>query len=196
MALTGIAAAVMNTEPSSFRKLLRNAVVAKVGAAGASYSAFGIASLVGTAGTGTAIGTLSGAAAQSATLAWLGFGSMAVGAFVLPTVMVAGGFLLLKVWKGKARHPESLSANEREIVSACLGMAVGLREQADSGETPSKEEMVIVVRGALEPVAQRVTEYMGSEDYAALRMRSRVRLRRRARRLGLRVETAERWCDG
>ena len=103
---------------------------------------------------------------------------MAVGTFVLLPVMVAGGVLLLKVWKGKARHPESLSANEREIVSACLGMAVGLREQADSGETPSKEEVVIVVRGALEPVVQRVTEYMESEDYVALRMRSRVRLRR------------------
>ena len=109
--LTGVAAAVMNAEPRSLRKLVANAVVAKVGAAGASYGAFGVASLIGTAQTGTAIGTLSGAAANSATLAWLGFGSMAVGTFVLPAVMVAGGFLLLKVWKGKARQPDSLSAN-------------------------------------------------------------------------------------
>ena len=192
--LVGLAAAVMNAEPRSVRKLLANAVVAKVGAAGATYGAFGLASLIGTAGTGTAIGTLSGAAANSATLAWLGFGSMAVAKFVLPAVMVAGGVVLLKVWQGKARLPESLSADEREIVSACIGMAVGLREQADSGQLPSKAEMTAVLREALGPVAQRLAPYMDSEDFGALRMRSRLRLRRLARRLDRRIGSARRWC--
>ena len=185
----------MNAEPRSVRKLVANALVAKVGAAGASYGAFGLASLVGTAGTGTAIGTLSGAAANSATLAWLGFGSMAFGAFVLPAVMVAGGFVLLKAWKGKARQPDSLSAREREMVSACMGMAVALREQADSGELPSKAEMGVVLREALAPVADRLAEYMESAEFAALRVRSRLRLRRLERRLRDRIETAAAWCD-
>ena len=193
--LTGVPAAVMNAEPRSLRKLVANAVVAKVGAAGASYGAFGVASLIGTAQTGTAIGTLSGAAANSATLAWLGFGSMAVGTVVLPAVMVAGGFLLLNVWKGKARQPDSLSANEREIVSACMGMAVGLREQADSGEVPSKAEMAVVAGEALHPLSQRLAAYTDSDDFGTLRMRSRMRLRRLASRLDRLSEAAAAWCD-
>ena len=194
--LVGVVAAVMNAEPRSFRKLLASAAVAKVGAAGASYGVFGLASLFGTASTGTAIGTLSGAAAESATLAWLGFGSMATGgALIVPAVMVAGGYVLLKVWRGKARQPESLSANERENVSACMGMAVALREQADSVQLPSKAVMTIVVREALLPVAKRLAEYKGSEDFAALRIRSRLRLRHLARRLDGRIEAARIWCD-
>ncbi|MCY4641256.1 MAG: hypothetical protein OXC41_00940, partial [Gammaproteobacteria bacterium] len=43
--------------------------------AGASASTFGLVGLLGTASTGTAISSLSGAAATNATLAWLGGGS-------------------------------------------------------------------------------------------------------------------------
>ena len=194
--LFGVGAAVMNADPRSFRKLLANAAVAKVGAAGASYGAFGLASLFGTASTGTAIGTLSGAAAESATLAWLGFGSMATGGtLIVPAVMVAGGYVLIKVWNGKAREQESLSANEREIVSACMGMAVEMRKQVNSGQLLSRAVITIVVREALLPIAQRLAEYKESEDFATLRIRSRLRLRRLARRLDRRIETAKMWCD-
>ncbi len=41
----------------------------------------GAVTMCGTASTGTAISTLSGAAAKSATLAWLGGGSLAAGGF-------------------------------------------------------------------------------------------------------------------
>lgn len=64
--------------------------------AAAAYSgAFGLAALVGTASTGTAIGTLSGAAATNATLAWLGGGALAAGGggMALGT-LVLGGFAL------------------------------------------------------------------------------------------------------
>lgn len=83
--------------------------------------------------------------------------------------------------RGAARPPASLSANEREIVSAGMGMAVALREQANSDQLPSKAEMTVVVRDALLPVARRLEEYGESEDYTALRLRSRLRLRRLAR---------------
>ncbi|MEP0801505.1 hypothetical protein [Funiculus sociatus] len=78
-----------------------------VGAAAAGYSgAMGLATSVGVASTGTLIGSLSGAAAWNATLAWLGGGSlaaggggMALGSIVLggitvgPAVLI-GGFVL------------------------------------------------------------------------------------------------------
>lgn len=56
------------------------------------YSA---SSAVGIAKTGTAISTLSGAAKTSATAAWLGFGSMKVGMFMMNAFPVIGGLLIL-----------------------------------------------------------------------------------------------------
>ncbi len=82
---------------------VRNALLAGAGAGKA--AAMG-ASLFGVASTGTAIGSLSGAAATNATLAWLGGGSlaaggggMALGSVVLGGVVAApilavGGFVL------------------------------------------------------------------------------------------------------
>lgn len=80
---------------------------AAVGAATVGYSgAMGLATSVGVASTGTAIGSLSGAAAWNATLAWLGGGSlaaggggMALGSVVLGGITVGpavlfGGFVL------------------------------------------------------------------------------------------------------
>jgi hypothetical protein len=80
---------------------------AAAGAATVGYSgAMGLATSVGAASTGTAIGSLSGAAAWNATLAWLGGGSlaaggggMALGSVVLGGITVGpavlfGGFVL------------------------------------------------------------------------------------------------------
>ncbi|MDV3348081.1 hypothetical protein QGP82_05230 [Leptothoe sp. LEGE 181152] len=53
------------------------------------------ANAVGVAGTGTAIGTLHGAAHASATAAWVGFGSMQLGMFVMGTLPIVGGLLIL-----------------------------------------------------------------------------------------------------
>lgn len=58
-------------------------------------AAMGIAGLVGTASTGVAIGTLSGVAAQNATLAWLGGGALsASGAGVAGGMVVLGGIAI------------------------------------------------------------------------------------------------------
>jgi len=56
----------------------------------AGIAAYGCASMLGTASTGTAIATLSGAAAESATLAWFGGGTLAAG-----EKSMAGGVLVL-----------------------------------------------------------------------------------------------------
>ena len=71
--------------------------LSRSGAAGVATAA-GVYSLVGalgTASTGTAIGALSGAAAKSATLAWLGGGSVAAGGGgVAAGTMVLGGLVV------------------------------------------------------------------------------------------------------
>lgn len=50
-----------------------------LGGATLAAGAYGLAGLIGTASTGTAIGSLSGAAASNATLAWLGGGTLSAG---------------------------------------------------------------------------------------------------------------------
>jgi stage V sporulation protein K len=53
------------------------------------------ANTIGVAKTGTAISSLSGAAHTSATAAWIGFGSMKVGMFMMSVLPVIGGLILL-----------------------------------------------------------------------------------------------------
>ncbi|WP_147162552.1 hypothetical protein [Pararhodospirillum oryzae] len=69
------------------------AVSAAAGAGAGAITAFGAyggTMMLASAGTGTAIGTLSGAAATNATLAWLGGGTLAAGGYG-----IAGGTLVL-----------------------------------------------------------------------------------------------------
>lgn len=106
-----------------------------IGAATAGYGgAMGLATSVGVASTGTLIGSLSGAAATNATLAWLGGGSlaaggggMALGSLVLggitvgPAVLI-GGFVL-------AGEGEKALTKAREY-EAEVNLAIAKIEQA------------------------------------------------------------------
>lgn len=69
--------------------------IAALGSGGlAGMAAYGGVGALATASTGTAIGTLSGAAATNATLAWLGGGSLATGGFGMAGgTMVLGGIV-------------------------------------------------------------------------------------------------------
>jgi hypothetical protein len=80
----------------TMKELTTGGVTAISSGALAGAAAYGSVSLLATASTGTAIGTLSGATATNATLAWLGGGSlaaggggMAVGAVVLGGIVAA-----------------------------------------------------------------------------------------------------------
>lgn len=98
--------------------------IAKSGAAGVATATgvYGMVGVFGTASTGTAIGTLSGAAAKSATLAWLGGGSLAaggggvaagtmvLGALVVgPALLVAGLFASSKAEKVETEVAEKIA---------------------------------------------------------------------------------------
>ena len=93
----------------SAEEIASTAGAAAVGGAAAVAGAYGLAGLIGTASTGTAIATLSGAAASNATLAWLGGGALSIGgagmaggAVVLggialaPFALIAGGLFAAK----------------------------------------------------------------------------------------------------
>lgn len=113
------------------------ALSGKLAAAGTTASLFSIASILGTASTGTAISSLSGAAFNSAALAWIG-GSVVTGGWIVLGVAAAGGAAayfgsrkLVRKWTGKRRKKKSLDPQEMRFVETCLMLATAFRERAN-----------------------------------------------------------------
>ena len=98
----------------SDKNILESIIVAKSAGVGSGVALMGLASLVGTASTGTAISTLSGAALTNASLAWLA-GSVFTGTIVIAGVGLASGLVAQKYYTGKIRDIEELSDEEKSI---------------------------------------------------------------------------------
>lgn len=127
--------ALLNQASGTAGRVARG-LAAKLGGVGATAGIFSIASLFGTASTGTAISTLSGAAFNSAALAWIG-GTVASGALIVSGVGILGGILayfgarhLLVRINGKARKEEQLDDQEARVIDALLLLATSFRKQS------------------------------------------------------------------
>lgn len=112
----------------------------------AGLGAYGSVPLIATASTGTAISTLSGAAATNATLAWLGGGSLAAGGFGMAGGMIAlggivagpalavGGFMLASKAEEALTQAREYEAEVEEAI-AQLDLVkeglLGLQKNAD-----------------------------------------------------------------
>lgn len=136
--LEDVVDALLNEKSGTSARVVR-ALSAKLGAAGATVGIFSIASLLGTASTGTAISSLSGAAFNGAALAWIG-GSMATGGWIVLGVAAVGGAAayygskqILSKWTGKRRKRKSLDAQEKQFVETCLMLATAFRERTEQG---------------------------------------------------------------
>ena len=118
---------------STAKKVSSNLAVVLAANATVPTALLGIASFFGTAGTGTAISSLSGAAFNSAALAWLG-GSVFTGTIIVAATTVAAA------WAGKAaikkfserfkdeRKIEELSSREKTIYDAIVEIAFRLKQ--------------------------------------------------------------------
>lgn len=106
-------------------------VSAKVAGLAGTATLFGLVSTFGTAGTGTAIANLSGAAATNATVAVLGFGGgMATGAIVLSGFGLAVGMLTYKfLFSASPRDFDSLTDEEKQIAETCGLLAAAIEEK-------------------------------------------------------------------
>ena len=105
----------------------------------AGLAAYGGIGLLGTASTGTAIGTLSGVAATNATLAWLGGGSLATGGFgmaggmavlggiVAGPVLAVGGMMLASKAEA-AKEDAYANRNKAELAAEQMKSAVVVTE--------------------------------------------------------------------
>lgn len=110
----------------------------------AGFGVYGAVPMIATASTGTAISTLSGAAATNATLAWLGGGSLAAGGFGMAGGMVAlggivagpalaiGGFMLASKAEEALTEARAYSAeideaiDEMDLITEGLGRVLNL----------------------------------------------------------------------
>ena len=118
-------------------EILEDSTRALSAGAATAAAAYGLVGTLATAGTGTAISVLSGAAAKSATLAWLGGGALAAGGggvaagtavlgglFVVPAVLVLGFLGLKKAGDYENKVEEEIArldideAKKRTVVAA------------------------------------------------------------------------------
>ena len=170
--LLGIMSAITQTPSDLVRRgrMASSIATAKVTGVAASAGIFGLVSTLGTAGTGTAIGTLSGAASTSATLAWIGGlfgGGMAAGAVVLPVVGIAAGaaatMAIRKKLFSRQRSHADLQRFEQEILFATDTLLRPLGAIASGKQTyPSESELKIFAYDGLRPLLTRLYQHLGS----------------------------------
>ncbi|WP_055683286.1 hypothetical protein [Jannaschia rubra] len=158
-ALTAIVGAILQQSNRAAGTII-GVAASKLVAAGVMAGTFAAISAFGVAGTGTAIATLSGAAAASATLYWIGSsiglgvaagslmltgGAIAIG---IPAAMAARKHIL-----GRRRTEEDLDPHEQAALYAALRLAAPIRV-ARFSETPiTPVEMRLFVREGLAPLA-------------------------------------------
>lgn len=140
MALEDLVDALLIEKRGTSARIVR-ALSVKLAAAGTTAGLFSIASILGTASTGTAISSLSGAAFNSAALAWIG-GSVATGGWIVLGTAAAGGAIayfgtrkVISKWTGKRRKKKSLDPQEMRFVETCLMLATAFRERAKQNAT-------------------------------------------------------------
>ncbi|CAN1575959.1 hypothetical protein MCELHM10_03864 [Paracoccaceae bacterium] len=129
----------------------------------------GIATLItafGTAGTGAAIGTLTGAAATTAQFYWvgsiIGLGTAAGGVILAGTgigIGVGGGLVGKRLLFGKPRPEDDLQDHEKTILVACITMINAIRQKIESGAPTTSAEMRLVAEQALIPLASQINQY-------------------------------------
>jgi hypothetical protein len=159
--------ALLRKEGGTTAKVTKFAT-AKLGAIGTSAGIYGVAATVGTASTGTAIGTLTGAAATSATLAWIG-GSVAMGTAIVGTVAVAGGigfaagglWVFRKYWRGNKRLRKELSDREQRIAEVTSKLAVACKRMADEGGDTDPQAARAIFEETLDPLCEELMEQEG-----------------------------------
>ncbi len=121
--LEGVCTSILQTK----RNISQDILIGKLTFAGTTVGVSALVSAIGTASTGTAITTLSGAAATNATLAWIG-GSVLVGGTVLTGGAIAVALSAVYFWNGKERKYDVLEQFEKEIISASIKLIKTLQE--------------------------------------------------------------------
>lgn len=153
---------VSRSEAEKLAQRLGKAVTSKLAGAAAAGGLLTLVSSFGAAGTGTAIASLSGAAANSATLAWVGSlfgGGMAAGAAVTGGLGVAVGIGVYALLGSEARRFEDLSEIEKRIVES-TGLLIAAINQTleDDSMRLSVDDAEVLLVNNLRPLHALIME--------------------------------------
>jgi hypothetical protein len=136
---------------------------AKIAGVAGTATLFGLVSTFGTAGTGAAIGSLSGAAATNATLASIGGavgGGMAAGALVMSGIGIFVGIGAYKLLASTARNFDSLPDEDKQIVSTAGTLLAAIQEQLDQDEVElTGEEAALFLEQSLVPFQEYLDKH-------------------------------------
>jgi hypothetical protein len=152
-------------EKSGISGRIVKTVTGKLGFVGTTAGMFSLASLLGTASTGTAIGSLSGIAFKSAALAWFG-GSVVMGSLIIGIAATAGsvgallgaGWVSKKYLWGAPRQKTELSLQEQRVLDTCLALAMAFREQEKLGHAMDAVSAQALYGDALKPLSEELLE--------------------------------------
>ena len=163
--LTQVVSAILQTSDRRTRIFVKT-VIGKFGGIMAVGGVTGLVGTFGSASTGTAIAALSGAAATSAQLYWIGslVGLGAVGGGILLAAGgvgagLAAGVIGKKKLVGTPRTEAALREHEKAILVACVTLINATEQQRELGLSPSQTEMRLVAEQALIPLAQQINQY-------------------------------------
>jgi hypothetical protein len=176
--LIEVAGAIIQTDKSVGNKLL-DALLAKGVGAMSAASITGLVGALGTASTGTAIGALTGAAATSAKLFWIGSivgGGAVVGGWMVLGAAIMSGIFGARLWRGKPRPVSDLNEDERAILSAIELLVPALRAEAVKSRAATNEEMN-ALRSIWGDLEGSVREYMKGASSGRLAPKHRLRLK-------------------
>ena len=183
--LGNVVSAILQTNKSTGAKAL-DAIVAKGAGAAGVTGVLGLVSSLGTASTGTAIASLSGAAATTAKLYWIGAlvgGGVAAGGTVVAGAGIGIAWWSAKRWRGKVRTVDSLCSKERVILGTIERLLPALREEAGRTRELSSEE-VSALSAIWNDLTREVKEYDRNNDLAHKHKLSIKLTARRMEKLG------------
>ncbi|WP_426088775.1 hypothetical protein [Janthinobacterium sp. PSPC1-1] len=139
------------------------AIASKITGVATTGALLALVGTFGTAGTGTAIASLSGAAATNATLAWVGSllgGGMAAGAVLTGGLSIIAGLGAYKLLGSERRAFESLPDVEQRIVQSCWFLIAMIDDLlADESRRVDADVAVGLLNNTLLPLQALLTEH-------------------------------------
>lgn len=144
-------------------RIIAGVIFSKLGAVASIGGITGLVSTFGAASTGSAIASLSGAAATSATLYWIGsiigLGAVAGGVMVTTAglgIAVVGAVYAGRSFFGRARRDEDLFDYERALIYAAMTLLKAIQEQIKAGKAPTEWEMKEFSKHGLVPLILQI----------------------------------------
>ena len=159
-------AAAIRQESERRTRLLLNAAIGKPAGVLATMGIGAFIASCGVASTGTPIATLSGAAATTATLYWLG--SLIGLGVAAGSAILGGAFFIIaflagtrgRSWLiGKPRSDDSLQDHERAILLASRSLIAAVKARIASGEKPAPSDMRLFAEHGLIPLADQINQH-------------------------------------